>query len=496
MKITKKAVFFVVAFALVFSAALPGLASEEPVLTIRGDGVEQEVSFTLAELKGMTGNISRNAYSAWNTWPSKRVYYAEGIAISALIEKAGLKAGATTINISEAPPPSGAIAYNMTFLLSDLLGERYTFEGSKTVVPAILAFKLSEKGFTDMDEVALRLIHGQLAEQDQTTVGFVQRASIITVTSDPIRQLAQPKAAAELLADGRYSVTLTSDNARAKIYYTTDGTTPTANSTMYNISDWAQQQHLNAPFTVSGTTQVKAIAIDSGFSNSDVLSFTPASLNGGGDTPGSPEKPDGAGMVNFVRSGSYQTGQFGDINENAWYGVNQQKAIANAFEHGLMRGSSAAAFNPGGNVTIAEAITIAARVHSIYSTGSEGFTQGTPWYQVYVDYAVSSGIIAASNFSGYTRAATRAEMAYIFSRALPQSEFKEQNTVNSLPDVGSDTLYRESILMLYKAGVLTGSDAQGTFHPDRSISRAEAAAIISRIILPDTRVSGGTFPIA
>lgn len=41
---------------------------------------------------------------------------------------------------------------------------------------------------------------------------------------------------------------------------------------------------------------------------------------------------------------------------------------------------------------------------------------------------------------------------------------------------------RDCIYTLYNAGILTGSDAYGTFHPDDGITRAEVAAIMARII--------------
>jgi hypothetical protein len=193
-------------------------------------------------------------------------------------------------------------------------------------------------------------------------------------------------------------------------------------------------------------------------------------------------------MSNFIPANSYVSGQFTDVGGNAWY----SKVVALAYEYGLMKGSSETTFNPTGNITVAEAITVAARVHSIYYTGADNFTQSAPWYQVYADYAVLKGIIAANEFTDYNRAATRAEMAYIFSRTLPPDEFTAQNTVNSLPDVNSDAPYYNEILMLYKAGVLSGNDEKGTFSPGNNITRAEAAAIISRVILPETRTSGKT----
>ena len=202
---------------------------------------------------------------------------------------------------------------------------------------------------------------------------------------------------------------------------------------------------------------------------------------------------DISGMQNFIAVNTYEPDQFSDVDETAWYGADNQKTIVTAFEYGLMVGGADMKFNPNGNVTVAEAITIAARVHSIYMTGRDEFQQGDPWYQVYVDYAIENGIINGDDFKDYTHAATRAEMAYIFAAALPEKELTEQNVVESLPDVYEDTIYYDFIIMLYRAGVLTGGDELGTFKPYASITRAEAAAIISRVILPEMRVSGRTY---
>ena len=201
---------------------------------------------------------------------------------------------------------------------------------------------------------------------------------------------------------------------------------------------------------------------------------------------------DAPSMSNFTKVNTYTRDQFTDVNETLWYGHDQQKVIATAYEYGLMQGSGNT-FNPTGNMTIAEAVTIAARVHHIHNGGDGIFTQGNPWYQVYVDYCIANDIIGSGTFSDYNKAATRAEMAYIFSCALPASEFASQNTVDSLPDVNSNTPYYSAILMLYKAGVVAGSDSIGTFNPANNITRAEAAAIISRVILPTARFSGKTF---
>ena len=80
-----------------------------------------------------------------------------------------------------------------------------------------------------------------------------------------------------------------------------------------------------------------------------------------------------------------------------------------------MNGTGTDTFNPAGNVTIAESIVLACRIHSIYHTGSASFEQGDPWYKFYVEYAVKNGIIGALEYYYYDMPATRAQFASILS---------------------------------------------------------------------------------
>ena len=263
---------------LLFCLTTPSLllaASPEPVLTISGDGVEQELSFTLAQLEGMHDSISQNVYSAWNTWPTRSLLYARGVSLQDLLKRAGLKPEAKMINIAEKAPENGSVGYNMSFLLSDLLAERYTFEGRKTPVDAILAFSQSDKGFSSLEKEPLRLIYGQLAAQEQTAMGFVKSVYSIKVSCDTPKELSLPEANLEKQPDGRYAITLSHDNTNAKIYYTTDDSVPTVQDRMYNSSAPHWQPHLNVPFHVEAHTTVKAVAIATGYQNSPVLELIP-----------------------------------------------------------------------------------------------------------------------------------------------------------------------------------------------------------------------------
>lgn len=196
-----------------------------------------------------------------------------------------------------------------------------------------------------------------------------------------------------------------------------------------------------------------------------------------------PMSASAAGMDNFRLSKSNPS-TFRDVAANTWY----TESVTTVSQLGLMKGDNGR-FLPDGSVTLSEAITMAARLHSIYAADGEPFQQGTPWYQVYVDYAMAQGIVKQGEFSDLSRQATRAEMAHIFAAALPAKELAAINTVRQLPDVSSASAYSADIFLLYRAGVLTGNDASGTFTPNAAISRAQAAAIIARMALPSLRRS-------
>jgi len=193
-----------------------------------------------------------------------------------------------------------------------------------------------------------------------------------------------------------------------------------------------------------------------------------------------PAHAAGANINNFQKVNTY-TNQFSDI--SGW----AVSVIQTCYEYGLMNGKGEGTFAPKGNLTVAEALVMACRVHEIYNTGASTLTNGSPWYQPYVDYAISRGIITAEDFSAYNVNVTRAQMAYIFAGALPAAEFTVLNNVPTLPDVTADTTYSKEIFALYAAGILTGSDAYGTFKPADSITRQEAAAIIARVAIPSMR---------
>lgn len=186
-----------------------------------------------------------------------------------------------------------------------------------------------------------------------------------------------------------------------------------------------------------------------------------------------------AGLSNFDKKASFKSSLFDDVSKDDWYYDN----VKAAYEFGIMEGKGAGSFGAGKNITLADAVTIAARLHSIYYTGEENFEKSDPWYQVYVDYAEENGIVAFDEGADLGRNATRAEFAAILASAFPSEALEAINKVadGGIPDVDTDDTYAVAIYKLYRAGVLTGSDDEGTFKPNTSIKRREVAAIVSRM---------------
>ena len=199
------------------------------------------------------------------------------------------------------------------------------------------------------------------------------------------------------------------------------------------------------------------------------------------------EKADG--FQNFQPVRTYSETMFNDV--SGWY----EPYVSQMYRFGLMQGTleknGERSFSPHGAISIAETITLAARIHNIYHHNDRFFAESTPWHQSYADYALENGILSSEEeFGPLSAAATRAQFAVILSRALPENAFQPINRVElgAIPDVDMSQSYSFAVYHLYRAGVLTGGDLN-RFQPGSTIKRSEAAAVAARTINPSLRVS-------
>ena len=198
--------------------------------------------------------------------------------------------------------------------------------------------------------------------------------------------------------------------------------------------------------------------------------------------PVTPKDPEGNLLQNLVGTGLFFVPDdfpFYDVDSNDWF----YEPVKSAWQNDLIDGVTARYFKPERSLTVAQAVKLAAALHQKQSVGFVTLQNGgAHWYDNYVNYAVVNGLIEAAYQSksaeDMNKAVTRAEFVHILSKLLNAGTI---NTVNNIPDVKAGDAYADEIFAFYRAGILTGSDRLGTFHPESSLKRSEAAAILVRL---------------
>ncbi len=175
---------------------------------------------------------------------------------------------------------------------------------------------------------------------------------------------------------------------------------------------------------------------------------------------------------------------FTDVSPSAWY----FKDVKNAYEKGLINGKSATRYAPDDQMTYAEAVKLAACMHQQKKEGSITLKSGNPWYTPYVEYAYANGLI--SELMPWDQAATRAGYMSIFANVLPDADASKNAIADgSIPDVPVNHPNAAAIYKLYRAGIVTGVDAQHNCKPLANIKRSEVAAILTRMTDASARVA-------
>lgn len=202
----------------------------------------------------------------------------------------------------------------------------------------------------------------------------------------------------------------------------------------------------------------------------------------------------------FAPIRAYQE-QFADISGADWY----YAAVKALYELGLTNGKGTGeAFDPHGEITGGEIVTMAARLRSLWEAGdceagpaAHGGGEG-PWYLPYAAYLQAAGVLGHELEGAYDRPATRAEMAHVLAGALPDTLFVPINgeltasgweSGQYIRDVSEGTLYRDDILCLYSWGITGGVDDAGSFLPEENISRCQAAAMVARLAYSEQRLT-------
>lgn len=193
--------------------------------------------------------------------------------------------------------------------------------------------------------------------------------------------------------------------------------------------------------------------------------------------------------------------QFIDVTENDWF----YKNVAALYSLGLTNGKGDSAhFEPRSAITVAEVITMTARLRSLYDfgeseVGADFFRKdGQRWYEPYYEYLRYIGIIGTEFDAQPNLPATRAQVAHLLANALPAELFEPINdevvtvgyaTGQYIRDVNDYTPYQQDIITLYRWGIVNGKDHIGSFAPDATILRSETAAMFTRLVDTELRIT-------
>lgn len=162
--------------------------------------------------------------------------------------------------------------------------------------------------------------------------------------------------------------------------------------------------------------------------------------------------------------------------------------VAAAEELGLSSGGADVNYN--GGLTMAEAVTFAARVHSLLTVGGVEFdvTGVSCWYAPYVTYLMENGILTAE--PEYSALVTREQFVSLMYAAVPEDAALELRHAPVAFTDAAEIVDLEAVEALYCAGVLTGVERSGgiCLNPTGQITRSEALALIVRLALPEFRV--------
>lgn len=178
--------------------------------------------------------------------------------------------------------------------------------------------------------------------------------------------------------------------------------------------------------------------------------------------------------------------QFTDVAEDAWY----HDYVYDLVYRGVVNGMTATTYEPEGKLTRAQFVKLLACSLADAETlktyeGKHPFKDSEGhWAETYIAWAKDKGIVEGVSATEFDPEApiTREQMATIFGRyALKQGIVlpKDAAPAESFPDADKISEYaREFVELMRIAGILNGYE-DGTFRPQNTATRAEAAKLFS-----------------
>ena len=290
----------------------------------------------------------------------------------------------------------------------------------------------------------------------------------------------QPGQAVVMELTGTYAsvqVGMRSLTGAAVTYQINSGEEQTMNST---VDMYYKVNLVDKKLVIQNTSKNKEILA---LTKLKVTSATTASTNDSGVIPQT--TPEAIRYAMALMRG-IDVPQFTDVAEDAWY----HDYVYDLVYRGVVNGMTATTYEPEGKLTRAQFVKLLACSLADAETlrtyeGKHPFKDSEGhWAEAYIAWAKDKGIVEGVSATEFDPEApiTREQMATIFGRyALKQGiELpKDAAPAESFPDADKISEYaREFVELMRIAGILNGYE-DGTFRPQNTATRAEAAKLFS-----------------
>lgn len=184
---------------------------------------------------------------------------------------------------------------------------------------------------------------------------------------------------------------------------------------------------------------------------------------------------------------------FSDVPSNHW----AAQPIMEMTEQGLFSGTTApvngvGTFAPDATMTRGAFLTVLTRWLFGDELDTMSAVPGAPWWQNNYTLALQNGLLKDKELGGdLDKAMSRQEMAVVLARAAQGLGLEPDTLVSesAIPDwysIGEG--YREGVRFSYSMGFIGGTDSNGTFNPNGTLTRAQAATVVYRLL---EKIEGG-----
>ena len=172
---------------------------------------------------------------------------------------------------------------------------------------------------------------------------------------------------------------------------------------------------------------------------------------------------------------------FTDVAADRW----SYAYIKKMYDAGVVAGTSATTFDPAGDVTRAQFVTMLAGLAkadvSKYPAPPFRDVPESAWYAPYVNWALANGIVSGTSATTFSPDASisRQDMAVmLYSYAQRYELHLQQQTVTPFTDEGSVAAYAlPAVQALHRAGVISGMP-DGSFRPYSTATREQACVML------------------